>query len=138
MLSQVMTADPAMVVPRSRLSIGVEPALRAQLARLAAGRTLVIDYFASQRCGVVIGDLTGRFDTEPLGPGYTELASIEGVRVFVESRLRSTLEVAGPTIRLGGPPFARHLAVELHEPEPWIEFLESPGVLAGKRRFWRG
>jgi hypothetical protein len=111
--------------------------LRTQLGRLAAGRTLVIDYFASRRCSVVIGDLTCRFEAGPCGRGYTELARIEGVRVFVESRLLDTLEVAGPTLRLGGPPFARHVRVELDEPERWIDFLDGPGVLAGKQRFGR-
>ena len=130
-----MALDLGPVVPRSRLSIGVDPALRARLARLAAGRVLVIDYFASRRCSVVIGDLTGGFEARPPGSGYTELAGIEGVRVFVESRLLPTLEAAGPTLRLGGPPFARHLAVELEQPERWIDFLDGPGVLAGKRRF---
>jgi hypothetical protein len=130
-----MTPDPSIVLPRSRLAFGVEPALRVQLGRLAAGRTLVIDYFASRRCSVVIGDLTCRFEARPRGRGYTELASIDGVRVFVESRLLDTLKAAGPTLRLGGPPFARHLAIELDEPERWIDFLDGPGVLAGKRRF---
>ena len=136
-----MALEPGQVVPRSRLSIGVDPALRTRLAGLAAGRILVIDYFASRRCSVVIGDLTGTFEVRPPGPGYAELARIEGVRVFVESRLLPTLEVAGPTLRLGGPPFARHVAVGLEEPERWIDFLDGPGVLVGKRGFrparWR-
>ena len=124
-----MTVDSGMVVPRSRITLGVEPTLRDSLAQLANGRVLVIDYFTSRRCSIVIGDLTGNFeDTQP-GPGYVELANVEGVRVFTESRL---------SLRLGGPPFARHLAVELDRPECWIEFLERPGVLAGKRRVgWR-
>jgi hypothetical protein len=95
---------------------------------------LVIDYFASRRCGVVIGDLTVDFGDEPPGPAYVELAGIESVRVFAESRLLAVLGNAGPSLRLGGPPFARHLAVELDRPGRWIDFLERPGVLAGKRR----
>jgi len=130
-----MTVDTGTVVPRSQISLGVEPTLRGSLAQLANGRMLVIDYFASRRCSIVLGDLTGDFeDTEP-GMGYVELASIETVRVFAESRLLAVLRDAGPTLRLGGPPFARHLAVELDRPERWIDFLEGPGVLAGKRRF---
>ena len=127
-----------MVVPRSQISLGVEPTLRASLARLANGRVLVIDYFASRRCSVVIGDLTGDFEDTPPGPGYVELASIEHMRVFAESRLLAVLDDAGPTLRLGGPRFARHLAVDLDRPERWIDFLDGPGVLAGKRRLgWR-
>jgi hypothetical protein len=64
-----------------------------------------------------------------------ELASIESVRVFAASRLLGVLADAGSSLRLGGPPFARHLAVDLDRPERWIDFLEEPGVLVGKRRF---
>jgi len=127
-----MVADPGTVVPRSRVSLGIESTLRASLARWAAGRAVVIDYFASRRCGVVIGDLTGAFDDPPRGPAYLELASIEGVRIFVEARLLPVLDDAGATLRAAGPQFARHLAVELEVPERWIDFLEGPGVLAGK------
>jgi hypothetical protein len=116
-----------MVVPRSRISLGVEPTLRASLAQIAGGRLIVVDYFASRtrRFWVVFGDLTTRFAHAPPGPGYVEFAAIEGVRIFVESRLLTLLDEAGPTLRLAGPPFARHLAVELELPERWIEFLES-------------
>lgn len=126
-----MTVSSGTVVPRSQISLGVEPALRCSLTKLASGRVLVIDYFASRRCGIVIGDLTGDFEDTPPGPGYVELAGIEGVRLFAESRLLGVLEDAGPGLRLGGPPFARHLAVELDRPERWIDFLEQPGVLGG-------
>jgi hypothetical protein len=126
------------VVPRSQVSLGVEPTLRGSLAQMADGRVIVIDYFASRRCSVVIGDLTGDFREMPPGPGYVELASIEGVRVFTASRLLGVLAEAGSSLRLGGPPFARHLALELDRPERWIDFLETPGVLAGTRRVgWR-
>lgn len=130
-----MTVDTEPVVPRSQVSLGVEPTVRASLPRLANGRVLVIDYFASRRCSVVIGDLTGDFRVTPPGPGYVELASIEGVRVFAESLLLTVLGDAGPSLRLSRFPFARHLAVDLDRPERWIDFLEGPGVLAGKRRF---
>ena len=103
-----MTIDTGTVVPRSQISLGVEPTLRGSLAQLANGRVLVIDYFASRRCSVVIGDLTGDFEDTPPGPGYVELASIESVRVFAESRLLAVLGDAGPSLRLGGPPCARH------------------------------
>ena len=129
-----MTVDSGTVVPRSQIALGVEPTLRSSLAQLANGRVLVIDYFASRRCSVVIGDLTANFEDTPPGPDYLELASIESVRVFTESRLLAALGRAGPSLRLGGPPFARHLAIELDRPECWIDFLEQPGVLTGKRR----
>ena len=133
-----MTIATREVVPRSRVSLGVEPTLRGSLAQMANGRVIVIDYFASRRCSVVIGDLTGAFRDMPPGAGYVELASIEGVRVFAASRLLGVLAEARSSLRLSGPPFARHLALELDRPERWIDFLESPGVLAGSRRVgWR-
>jgi hypothetical protein len=133
-----MTVDSGTVVPRSQISLGVEPTLRTSLAQIANGRVLVIDYFASRRCSVVIGDLTGDFEDTPPAPGFVELANIEGVRVFAEARLLAVLVDAGSTLRLGGLPFARHVAVELDRPERWIDFLDRPGVLAGKRRVgWR-
>ena len=133
-----MTIDAATIVPRSQISLGLEPTLRGSIAQLAKGRALVIDYFASRRCSVVVGDLTVDFEDTPPGPGYVEVASIESVRVFAALRLLGVLGDAGASLRLGGPPFARHLAVDLGRPERWIDFLEAPGVLAGKRRFaWR-
>ena len=130
-----MTVHAGSAVPRSQIGLGVEPNLRGSLAELASGRVLVIDYFASRRCSIVIGDLTGDFEDAPPAKGYVELASIEGVRVFTESRLLAVLGDSGSRLRLGGPPFARHLAIDLDRPERWIDFLERPGVLAGKRRF---
>ena len=133
-----MVVGPGIVVPRSRISLGVVPALRASLARMAHGRVIVIDYFVSRtrRQWVVFGDLTINFAHAPPGPGFVELAGIEGVRIFVESRLLAVLAEAGPTLRLAGAPFARHLVIELELPERWIEFLKGPGVLAGKGHFW--
>jgi hypothetical protein len=133
-----MSVETATVVPRSEISLGLAPSLRGRLAQLAASRVVVIDYFASRRCSVVIGDLTVDFEDEPRRPGYVELASVERVRIFAESRLLAILRDAGFTLRLGGPPFARHLAVDLDRPERWIDFLDEPGVLARSRPFlWR-
>ncbi len=132
-----MAVDFVNIVPRCRIRLGVEPSLRASLTGLADGRVVVIDYFASRRCSVVIGDLTGAFERVPPGSGYLEFARIEGVRIFVEDRLVPVLEAAGPTLRLAGPPFARHLSVELDQPERWIDFLERPGILVGKGLFQR-
>ena len=133
-----MSHDTGQVISRSQVSLGVEPSLRDSLVRMANGRLIVIDYFASRRCSVVIGDLTGDFRDTPPGRGFVELSSVEGVRVFAESRLLAVLREAGSTLRLGGPPFVRHLAFDLDRPERWIDFLDGPRVLAGKRRIgWR-
>ena len=123
------------MIPRSVVSIGVDPRLRATLPERAAGRVLVIDYFASRRCSVVVGDLTAGFDQSPATRDYAALASIEGVPVFAERRLLPLLRDAQPSLVEAGPMFARHLAVRLEQPERWLDFLEQPGALAGKRAF---
>ncbi|MEA2609595.1 MAG: hypothetical protein QOJ75_1838 [Chloroflexota bacterium] len=130
-----MTVSGGTVIPLSQIRLGVESTLRGSLARLATGRVLLVDYFAGRRCSVVIGDLTADFRDAPTRQGYVELASIAGVRVFAAERLLAVLGDAGPTLRLAGPPFARHLAIRLDRPERWMEFLEGPGVLAGTRQF---
>lgn len=122
------------VMPRSRIRVGVEPALRIRLTEPAAGGPLVLDWFGSRRCGVVIGDLTAKFRHQPAGQGYAELATIERVRVFAEESLLPVLHDAELTLRLAGPSFARHLAISLDPGSRWIEFLEQPMVLCRKRR----
>lgn len=74
--------------------------------------------------------LRADFRTKAPGPGYAELAPIEGIRLFAEKRLLAILREAAPSLQLAGPSFARHLAVALDQPESWIGFLEQPGVLA--------
>ncbi|HEY7938044.1 MAG TPA: hypothetical protein VID26_13065 [Candidatus Limnocylindrales bacterium] len=125
--------QPGTPIPRSQVSVGLDPDLRRALGELAAGRVLVVDYFASRGCSVVIGDLTCDLRPVPPGTGFAELAPIEGVRLFVETRLLPVIRDAGASLRLAGPSFARHLAVDLELPDRWIEFLEEPGILAGKQ-----
>jgi hypothetical protein len=133
-----MSIDPGPVVSHSQISLGVEPSLRGSLAHLANGRVLVIDYFASRRCSVVVGDLTADFVEMPPGPGNVEIGVVEGVRVFAEPRLLAVLADTESSLRLSGPPFARHLAIDLDPPERWLDFLEEPGVLVRRSRFtWR-
>jgi hypothetical protein len=137
-VADVALPVPATVIPRSELSLGVEPSLRGRLAQLAAGRVLVVDYFASRRCSLTVGDLTADFSVAPPGDGFAALASIESVPVFVEGRLLAVLRDGVGTLGLAGPTFARHLAVRLERPERWLDFLEEPGVIVGKRGFrWR-
>ena len=132
------TVTHSTTVAHSLISLGVEPSLRGSLGHLANGRLLVIDYFASRRCSVVVGDLTANFVEMPPGPGYVEVGTVEGVRVFAEQRLLAVLVDTEPSLRLGGPPFARHLAIDLDPPERWLDFLEEPGVLMGSHPFkWR-
>ncbi len=129
-----MTDEDRAKSPASQLHIAVEPRLREELAEIAAGRTLVIDYFASQRCGVVSGDLTAVFRDEAGDGTFLDAVPAEGVRIAVDERLRDVLEESRATLRLTGPRFRRRLAIELERPELWLDFLNRPGILRG--RLW--
>ncbi len=122
-------------IPRSEVSIGIDPALRGRLGAIASNGNLVLDYFASRRCSVTVGDLTADVRTEAPGAGFVELAPVEGVRLYAEARLLPVLREAGPSLREARGVFGRHLAVSLDQPERWIAFLEEPGVLARRRPF---
>ncbi len=112
----------------------MDPGLRANLPALAGGGSLVLDYYSSRRCSVTIGDLTAEVRGEPPAAGYVELRAIEGVRVFAEARLLPLLRDAGPSLRTARGVIGHHLAVDLDEPEAWIEFLEGPGLLSRRPR----
>lgn len=127
-----MAAGTTTIVPNTQLSIGIEPELRGDLAKRAAGRVLVINYWALRRCGVVTGDLTVRLTEREIEGPYVAVAPIEAVRIVVEERLLNVLELSGPTLRLMGPTFRRRLGIELARPELWLDFLHRPGVLRGK------
>ncbi len=64
------------------------------------------------------------------GDRHVALAPIEGVPVVADRRILDVLRTAGPTLRLGGPVFARHLAVRLERPEAWLDFLGTPAAIA--------
>ena len=115
------------------VDLRIDPELRAGLARLAEGRVLVIDYFASSRCGTVVGDLTARFRRDAPTDGYILLANVDGVPILAERRLVPLLKHSGPGLTITSSPFGRHLAVTLDRPEDWLAFLETPGVCVGKR-----
>ena len=123
------------MVPRSTLAIGLDPKLQGRLSRLAAGRSLVIDFFATRCCSsVLVGDLTVRWTDEPPQAQLVELAPIEGVSIAAEPSIVELLETAGPTLRLAGLPFARHLALELDDPAAWIDFLATPPAFRRRKR----
>ena len=136
LVSADMVAPAASPIPRSRLAIGLDPSLRGALARLAAGRAVVIDFFASRACtSVWIGDLTaGWLQPGRVRPDLVALAPIEGVEVFVDRRLVDLLADAGPTLHLAGPVFVRHLAVRLEDAAAWLAFLETPAAHRRARR----
>ena len=110
--------------------MGLDPALRGRLAKLAAGRSIAIDWFASRsRCtSVWIGDLTARWvePGTPVEAGLVPLAPIDGVPVLAAANLLDLLATTGPSLRLSGPVFARHLAIDLVDLVAWFDFLETP------------
>ena len=123
--------DPAQrPIPRSRIAVGLDPALRGRLAVLAAGRAIAIDWFASRcRCtSVWVGDLTVRWiqPGTPVDDGLVALAPIEGVPIRAAAGLLDMLATTGPSLRLSGPVFARRLSIDLVDPGAWLDFLETP------------
>jgi hypothetical protein len=60
------------------ITIRAAPRLRAELPGLAGGRALVIDYFASARCGMAVGDITADFGPQPPAETHVKLANLEG------------------------------------------------------------
>lgn len=122
------------LAPPVRPTIALDPGLRIRLTDLAAGRSLVVDYFASARCGPMVGDLTADLVPGDPGPEYMPLRRLAGVPCYVAGGLVPLLESADVTIRFGGLPFARHLAVTVEPPEAWIDFLERSCATRGRRR----
>lgn len=114
------------LIPRSLISVGLDPALRSVLSERSSGRTLVIDAFRSWQCGTWIGDLTVHWwDAEP-GPEFAELAPLEGIRLFANRRLLRLLRDGGAILRRGRLPFRGGLTLTLDRPELWIDYLDHP------------
>jgi len=89
----------------------------------------VIGYFASWRCGVVVGDFSISWRKAVPGPGYVELTPIEGVPVYADRRLLEVLRRSNPELCPGGL-FSRGTpSIRLALPEQWIAFLEGPTVM---------
>ena len=120
-----MTVD----VERAQPSIVLNGQLRGQLATLGAGRVLVIGYFASRRCAVVVGDFSISWRMAAPGPGYVELTPIEGVLVYADRRLLEVLRRSNPELWPGGV-FSRGTpSIRLALPEQWIAFLGGPTAM---------
>ena len=128
--SPALAARPGAPIPRSIVTIGLAAGLRGRLAALARGRTLAIGFYASRCCtSVAVGDLTVSWVEGAPPPGSVALAPVEGVPLVTDGRLVELLRDGGPTLILGGPVFARHLALRLDRPELWIDFLARPGAI---------
>ena len=117
------------VVSRSQPTLAVDPRLLGNLATLSSGRVLLIGYFASRRCGVVVGDFSISWRKAAPGPGYAELTPIESVPVYADRRLLDVLRRSNPELRPGGL-FSRGTpSIRLARPEQWIAFLDGPTVM---------
>ena len=115
------------VASYSPICLRVEASLGPRLAGLSRGQPLVIDYFASRRCAVTLGDLMVGFRSVLPESDYAELQPIGDVRVLAERHLLDLL-ATGAEVKVGGPVFAHHLALAIDQPERWLEFLEHhPG-----------
>ncbi len=109
--------------------VRASPRLGPKLAALSRGRALVIDYFASARCGPAVGDVTAGFVPDPSTETYARMNDLQGVPVFAERRLVPLLEETTLVLDLRRLSLGDRLAVYLEPPERWLEFLERPGVL---------
>lgn len=109
---------------RAPLYFGLDPRLEGLLATHAAGRAIVVDWFAERCCtSVTVGDLVVQVG-DPVDPeAFVEAVPVEGVRIAVSSGLVDLLRRARPTITLRGFPWSRHLALDLERPEEWLDFL---------------
>jgi len=117
------------VVGRSQPTLAVDPRLQGNLAALSAGRVLVIGYFASRRCGVVVGDFSISWRKAAPGPGYVELTPIEDVPVYANRGLLEVLRRSNPELWPGGLLSGGTPSIRLAHPEQWIAFLDGPTVM---------
>jgi hypothetical protein len=102
----------------------VAPELAARLRALTQGRPIVIDHFASHRCGPTIGDLRVRIGADLETTPAVEAITPDGIRIVVERDIVAVL-ATGAELRRVGPPFARRLAIVLDNPETWLDFLHT-------------
>lgn len=121
-------------VVASGVAVRCDPILLPLLHELVGGRPIVIDHYATRRCGVTIGDLRVRVvasaDADRDGgssSNFVDLERVEGERVLAEPALLPLL-AAGATLRQGRFLDRSALTVELDEPAAWLEFLDAhPG-----------
>ncbi len=94
----------------------------------ADGRSILIDYYATARCNVVVGDLTAAFTVDRPPEQAIKVAELEAVDVYAHPQLLPLLERTGLSIISASWPHRGGLAVRLDEPAEWLLFLERPGV----------
>lgn len=102
----------------------VDPSVATRLAVMADGRPIVIDHFASHRCGPTIGDLRVRIGAELVDTPVVEAVAPNGLRIVLERDIVEVLD-AGAELRIVGPAFLPRLAISLDRPEAWLDFLHT-------------
>jgi hypothetical protein len=105
-------------------TIAVHCSISGRLRSMAAGRSLEIGYFQSNRCGSRVGDLTMTWRLVPPGDSHVALIPVEGVSVFADRRLLEVLRRGAPELRLGGWLDRKTPSLWLGVPETWIDFLD--------------
>jgi hypothetical protein len=91
---------------------------------MAKGRPIVIDHFASHRCGPTIGDLRVRIGAELVDTPVVEAVTPDGVVIQLERDIVDVFD-GGAELRIAGPSFAPRLAISLDKPETWLDFLHT-------------
>jgi hypothetical protein len=102
----------------------VAPEIVERLRTLAGDRPIVIDHFASHRCGPTIGDIRVRIGARIDDTGVIEATGPDGLRFVVERDIVDVL-AGGAELRLAGPSFAPRLGIVLDRPETWLDFLHT-------------
>ena len=100
---------------------------RRELPGLAAGRRLVLDYFATRCCGhnVSVGDLHLRWTAsyKPIAEEFLPLPAPTGIEAYVQRDRVPVLGAAGGRIAMHGwGPFRRPV-VELEDGALWLDFV---------------
>jgi len=112
--------------PSALPALDVDAGLRSTLRTLAAGRALVIGYYASRRCAVVTGDFTVSWRQPRSLDGFVEVPPIEDVAIVVDWRLLDLLSRAEPRLCPGGILSRGTPSIRLGRPELWLDYLDGP------------
>jgi|GEM_PF-5424522 hypothetical protein len=112
------------VVACSFVRIRAETAVERRVAELAGDLPIVIDHYASRRCGATIGDVRVRVGGAAPDEALVELEPIGSVRVLAERHLVRLL-ADGAAIRFGNRLLGSQPSIELDHPEAWLCFLEE-------------
>src|SRR5690242_20057757 len=103
------------------------PEARLELPSRAAGRRLLVDYFAARCCGrnVSVGDIHLRWQSsdEPVADDFLALDAPDGIEAFVQRDLVWVLRLAGGRIVMRGRRPVRRPVVEVEDGAAWLDFI---------------